>query len=31
VYFDTKRMIREAFGEAGFPPPEQRVFVRPAA
>jgi len=30
VYFDTNRTIREAFGEAGFPAPEQRVFVRPA-
>lgn len=30
VYFDTNRLIREAFGEAGFPAPEHRVFVRPA-
>jgi small conductance mechanosensitive channel len=28
VYFDTNRVIREAFGEAGFPAPEQNVFVR---
>lgn len=31
VYFDTNRLIREAFGEAGFPVPEQYVFVRSAA
>ena len=30
VYFDTNKMIKEAFGEAGFPAPEQRLFVRPA-
>jgi small conductance mechanosensitive channel len=28
VYFDTNRMIREAFGEAGFPAAEQPIFVR---
>jgi small conductance mechanosensitive channel len=28
VYFDTNRVIREAFGEAGFPAPEQLVSVR---
>ena len=28
VYFDTNRVIRETFGEAGFPAPEQNVFVR---
>jgi len=28
VYFDTNRAIRESFGEAGFPAPEQNVFVR---
>ena len=28
VYFDTNRTIREAFGEAGFPAPEQPVLVR---
>ena len=28
VYFDTNRVIRETFGEAGFPAPEQSVFVR---
>jgi small conductance mechanosensitive channel len=30
VYFDTNRLIREAFGEAGFPAPEQNVLVRSA-
>ncbi len=28
VYFDTNRTIRDTFGEAGFPVPEQHVFVR---
>jgi small conductance mechanosensitive channel len=28
VYFDTNRAIRETFGEAGFPPAEQPIFVR---
>jgi small conductance mechanosensitive channel len=28
VYFDTNRVIRETFGEAGFPAPEQNVLVR---
>jgi small conductance mechanosensitive channel len=28
VYFDTNRAIREAFGEAGFPAPEQHFAVR---
>ncbi len=28
VYFDTNRVIRETFGEAGFPPAEQPIFVR---
>jgi small conductance mechanosensitive channel len=28
VYFQTNRVIRETFGEAGFPAPEQNVFVR---
>jgi hypothetical protein len=28
VYFDTNRPIRETFGAAGFPAPEQRVLVR---
>jgi len=28
VYFDVNRTIREAFGEAGFPAPEQPVLVR---
>ncbi len=32
VYFDTNRLIRETFGEAGFPAPEQLYAVRnPAA
>ncbi len=28
VYFDTNRLIRETFGEAGFPAPEQLYAVR---
>jgi small conductance mechanosensitive channel len=28
VYFDTNRAIREVFGTAGFPIPEQHVVVR---
>jgi small conductance mechanosensitive channel len=28
VYFDTNRTIREAFGAAGFPVPEQHLVVR---
>ncbi len=28
VYFDANRCIREAFGEAGYPVPEQRVLVQ---
>ena len=28
VYFDTNRAIRDALGEAGFPPPEQPIVVR---
>ncbi len=28
VYFDTDRVIRETFGEAGFPAAEQPIFVR---
>jgi small conductance mechanosensitive channel len=31
VYFDTNRAIREAFGEAGFPAPEQHFAVRSGA
>ena len=31
VYFDTNRMIREAFGEAGYPVPEQRMAMRNVA
>jgi hypothetical protein len=28
VYFDTNRVIRETFGEAGFPAAEQPILVR---
>ncbi len=28
VYFDTNRLIRESFGEAGFAVPEQHIVVR---
>jgi len=28
VYFDTNRLIRNAFGEAGFPAPGQFVFLK---
>jgi small conductance mechanosensitive channel len=31
VYFDTNRAIREAFGEAGYPAPEQRMAMRSVA
>ena len=31
VYFDTNRMIRESFGDAGFPAPEQHFVVRSGA
>jgi small conductance mechanosensitive channel len=31
VYFDTNRTIRDTFGAAGFPAPEQRVLVRSQA
>jgi small conductance mechanosensitive channel len=31
VYFDTNRAIREVGGDAGFPPPQQHVFVRSGA
>lgn len=31
VYFETNRVIREAFGEAGFPAPEHHFFLRDAA
>jgi small conductance mechanosensitive channel len=31
VYFDTNRAIRETFGEAGFPAPEQHFAVRSGA
>jgi small conductance mechanosensitive channel len=31
VYFDTNRVIRETFGEAGFPAPEQHFAVRSGA
>ncbi len=28
VYFDTNRVIRESFGEAGYPVPEQHMVMR---
>jgi len=28
VYFDTNRLIRASFGEAGFAVPEQHLVVR---
>ncbi|MEO1134543.1 MAG: mechanosensitive ion channel family protein, partial [Cyanobacteria bacterium J06639_1] len=28
VYFDTNRTIRDAFGEAGYPAPEQHYFIQ---
>jgi small conductance mechanosensitive channel len=31
VYFDTNRVIRESFGEAGYPAPEQRYIFRSEA
>jgi small conductance mechanosensitive channel len=31
VYFDTNRAIREVGGDAGFPAPQQHVFVRSGA
>jgi small conductance mechanosensitive channel len=31
VYFDSNRVIREAFGEAGYPAPVQQVMVRNVA
>ena len=31
VYFETNRMIREAFGNAGFPVPEQHLHIRTTA
>jgi small conductance mechanosensitive channel len=31
VYFETNRMIREAFGNAGFPVPEQHLYIRTTA
>jgi small conductance mechanosensitive channel len=31
VYFDTNRVIRESFGEAGFPAPEQYFVMRNGA
>jgi small conductance mechanosensitive channel len=31
VYFETNRVIRDSFGEAGFPAPEHRFMVRSAA
>jgi len=31
VYFDTNKMIKDAFGDAGYPAPEHRFFIRPNA
>jgi small conductance mechanosensitive channel len=31
VYFDTNRLIRDAFGGAGFPVPEQHLHIRTVA
>jgi hypothetical protein len=31
VYFDTNRVIKEAFGEANFPVPEQHLVMRNGA
>ena len=31
VYFDTNKIIRESFGEAGYPVPEQHYQIRQAA
>jgi len=31
VYFDTNRAIRESFGTAGFPVPEQHMVLRDGA
>jgi small conductance mechanosensitive channel len=31
VYFETNRVIRDAFGNAGFPVPEQHLHIRTAA
>jgi small conductance mechanosensitive channel len=31
VYFDTNRMIRESFGDAGYPAPTQHFVVRSGA
>lgn len=28
VYFDTNKMLRDCFGEAGYPAPEQQVTIR---
>jgi len=28
VYFDTNRLIRESFGQAGYPVPDQHYTVR---
>ena len=30
VYFETNRIIREAFGEAGYPAPEHNFYLRNA-
>jgi small conductance mechanosensitive channel len=31
VYFDTNKVIRESFGDAGYPVPEQHYQIRQAA
>ena len=28
VYFDTNKLIRESFGDAGYPAPEQQIVIR---
>ena len=28
VYFDTNKLVRECFGEAGYPAPEQKITIR---
>jgi len=31
VYFDTNKLLRESFGEAGYPAPEQQIVIRQQA
>jgi len=31
VYFDTNRLIRETFGQAGYPVPESHYVIRQRA